>query len=200
MTAGATWTQADGDFSVTARYTSLLSDQTRRSIDFDYFTTIESTYFAYDQYEIHAHKDLGEFLYIDGGMQLRELRHDDNESIFNHEFRRYFVTPGVTGWPSEGTQASLAWAFWDSGGDRFSSFGADLTQKLDERWTGSIGTVFDLFRYDVLTGQENEDVQTSYLRLAYLPLEKLRLRVSYLFENGEEADYSTLILSTEWRF
>jgi hypothetical protein len=200
LRAGATWNAAEGDFSLTARYASLLSDQTRRSIDFDYFTPIESTYFAYDQYELMAHKGIGEHAFVDGGVQVRELRRDEREGVFNHEFRRYFVTPGVTEWPWDGTQASLSWAFWDSGGDRFSSFGADFTQRFDEQWTGSVGTAFDLYRYDALSAQERENVQTSYLKVAYRPTDQLRLRASFLFEDGDADDYYTVILSTEIRF
>ena len=32
-------------------------------------------------------------------MQWRELRRDSDESVFNHEFRRYFATAGIDQWP-----------------------------------------------------------------------------------------------------
>lgn len=198
--AFASWTDPESDFNVTLRYTGLLGDDKRRSIDLDYFTEVLATYVSFDQYDVALHKGLGESVYFAAGAQVRELRNDAKESLFNHEFHRYHGTAGLTEWPWTGLDASATYEYWDAGGDRFTTVGADLTQKSDGRWSGSIGTFFELFRYDVLRGQENEDVQVSYLKLAYNFSEQQRLRLRLEFEDGETDDFYTLGLSMRVEF
>jgi hypothetical protein len=200
MAASGTWSLAESGTSVTARYTALLSDQDQHSINLDYFTPIAFTWFAYDQYEIYGHQDLGEHAYVDGGVQFRELREESREGTFNHEFRRYYLTPGVQHWPTPGTSLGVTGEYWDAGGDRFTSMGADLTQELDARWRASVGTSFDLFRYDALVGLEDENVQTTWARLEYRPQPTLRFRLGYQFENGQSRDDSRLALTIQKDF
>ena len=197
--AHATVEIPDAELSLTGRYTGLLSDQNERTLDLDYFHNFLATYFAYDQYELAVHKGLGEHAFVDGGVQFRELRHDDNAGIFNHEFQRYYLTPGISEWPFAGFSISLTGAAWVSGGDRFGSVGAEAQQRFDDAWTGSIGTAFDLYRYDALLGQERQDVQTSWARLTWRATKHLRLRGSFTFEDGDDADFYTVLLSVEVR-
>lgn len=196
----AAWSLPEEDLTLTARYNALWSDQKRRSIDFDYFTPILQTYFAYDQYELFGHKGFGDDLFVDGGVQFRELREDSNEGVFNHEFRRYYLTPGVQGWPAAGTTITLTGEIWDSGGDDFTALGGDLNHEFDDRLSGAIGTFFQLYRYDALTDQERENVQVSYAKVFYQANEFLRLRASIEFENGDEEDYLTVILGAKIDF
>jgi len=195
-----TWADPEGDASLTARYDALFSDQKSRTIDFDYYTTFLSTYYAYHQFELHGHKGFGDSLFIDGGAQVRVLEQESNEGVFNHEFQRYFLTPGVTGWPSEDVTASLTFEYWDSNGDEFGAFGLDVDYEIDPRWTASGGTLFELFRYDSLLDQERQDVQVYFGKLQYKASDSLRFRARLEFEDGDTEDFLTFTLSTTVTF
>jgi hypothetical protein len=198
--AFTSWTDPENDFNITLRYSGLLGDEKRRSIDLDYFTEVLATYVAFDQFDLALHKGLGESAYVEAGAQIRELRDDAKESLFNHEFLRYHGTLGTVDWPWTGSDVSVTYEFWDAGGDRFTTVGADFTHKTDEQWSGSIGTFFELFRYDVLRGEENEDVQVSYLKLRYNLSKQQRLRARLEFEDGERDDFYTLSISMQVEF
>jgi hypothetical protein len=193
-----TWTPADSDANVSLRYNGLFSDMKRSTLDLDYFTLFEGTFYAYDQLEVYAHKGFGDNVFVDGGAQARELRDDDNESTFNHEFRRYYLTPGLSEWPWKGLLLTGTLEIWDDGGDSFETYGGDLTQQLAEPWRASIGTYFQLYRYDVLADQEREDVWVSYLKTDYKLSKELQLRFMLELEDGDTDDYTRVILSMRW--
>lgn len=189
------WARPESDLTITARYTALFSDQTRRSIDFDYFTALQQTYFAYDQVDLSVYKGIGEHLYLDGGVQFRELRDDEDEGLFNHEFRRYHASPGFAEWPWKGFDASATFEWWDAQGDEFLTIGGDLTQRFSEQWRMSLGTLFERFRYDVFVDQEREDVYVTYARATWRPVEDVRVRALYEWEDGDTQDFTTFSLS-----
>ncbi len=190
----------DSGFSVTARYDGLLSDQKRNSIDFDFFTPVQATYFSYHQYSLFAHKGFGDQVFVDGGVQRRVLQQDRNEGLFNHEFTRYYLTPGISAWPLEGSTLSLSAEFWDSGGDRFTAFGGDLTHEFDEQLSATLGTMFQLFRYDVLVDQERQDVQVSYARVDFHVSESCRVRAAFEYEDGDMDDFAKLTIGLRFDF
>jgi len=189
------WTPVDDDLSIVTRYTALLSDQTRRSIDLDYFTTVMGTYYSYHQYELFVHKGFADQLSLDGGVQFRELATSANQGTFNHEFRRYYFGPTLSGWPGESTELSLLAEYWDASGDKFSTLSFDVSQTLAESWKCSIGTSFDLFRYDALLAQEDENVYVYYARLRHDLSDSVQLRARFEFEDGEREDFGTFRLS-----
>jgi hypothetical protein len=191
----ASWSDPEQDLNLTLRYTALASDENRRSIDLDYYTEILATYFAYDQYDASIHKGLGDTLYLEGGAQWRELRSDGNEGLLNHEFRRYHATVGLDAWPFAGSDASATFELWDSGEDRFTTIGGDFSHEFDEDWSASVGTLFELFRYDPIRGSESEDVQVSYLKTTYHLANNQRLRARLEIEDGDVDDFVTFDLS-----
>lgn len=196
----AQWTDPDLDLTVVGRYTAVLANQGFRAINFDYFTPIEGTYFAYDQFEFSAQKELGEHAYLAGGVDFREMRNDSDEGLFNHEFRRYHATPGVADWPWEGFDGSLTFEYWNAGGDDYVTYGGDLEQAVNDEWTVSTGLLYQLFRYDSFTQHERENVYVTYLKLTWDATDDLRLRGMYEYEDGDTEDFSTLMFTARVGF
>jgi hypothetical protein len=152
-----------------------------------------ATYHAYHQFDGFGHVGFADHLYIDGGIQFRILDDSSDEGMFNHDFQRYYVTPGVTGWPWTGFELGLTAEVWDSGGDDFSAFGGELSQELCDCLRGGLGSNFFLYRYDVLADQEREDVQVYYARLDYRATEFLKMFGRFEFEAGDD-DFATLTI------
>ncbi|MCB9917582.1 MAG: hypothetical protein H6832_04190 [Planctomycetes bacterium] len=201
LAAYATYSNTDSDFSASIRYSALVSDENKtRAVDFDYFTEILATYYAYDQVEFSMHKGLTDELYVEGGFDIRELRRDANQGIFNREFRRYYVTAGVSAWPDDAIDASVTFELWDSSGDRFTTVGADLRYDFSETTVASIGTMFQAFRYDPLRGLDNEDVQVSFAKLDHRLSDKMRLRGRFDYEDGDTYNFSTLMIGLQVDF
>jgi hypothetical protein len=196
----ATWSQPEDDLTLTARYLTLWNDQNRQSIELDYFTPLLQTFSAFDQFELSGGKGLGEVAHVDAGVQWRELRDEGDQGVFNHEFRRYWASPGVRQWPWSGLDASVTFELWDAGGDRFTTVGADFTQELDERWRLSVGTAFQLYRYDALLGQEDEDVQVTYARLRWRATDAWTFQARFDFEDGETDDFIGVTLGARIDF
>ena len=107
---------------------------------------------------------------------------------------------GVDKWPHDDTNLSATFEYWDSGEDEFWTFGGDVSHDFDESVTASIGTLFELFRYDPLRGQENEDVQVSYAKLRYEISQDTRLRAKFEYEDGESDEFFTWTLGMQVSF
>jgi len=196
----AQWSEPDLGLTVTGRYTALLDDQGFQVIDLDYFTPIMGTYFQYDQFEISAQKDLGENAYVAGGVQLREMRHDSNEGLFNHEFRRYYLTPGISDWPWEGFDGNLTFEFWDAYGDDYLTYGGDIKQVLNDEWLVSTGLLYQLYRYDTFVQKERENVYVAYAKLTWDATDDMRVWGMYQYEDGDTEDFSTFMLNARLNF
>lgn len=195
----AGWADPDRDLNLSVRYSALLSDQTRRGLDLDYYTPFLATYHAYHQVDLFAHAGIGERFLLDGGAQVRQLDEGSDAGVFNHEFRRMYLSPGTVDWPFEGTSLSLTLERWDARGDCFTALGADLTQDLSEGCTASVGSAYHLYRYDVLLDQEREDVRLYYGRLKLRLWEGIDLDARFECEEGDSADYVKVVLGMRIR-
>ena len=65
-----------------------------------YFEVLEAER-PYLQVQLSGWKDFGERFTVEAGFSLRELRDEDEEGAFNHEFWRAHVSPTVR-WPDSG--------------------------------------------------------------------------------------------------
>ncbi len=156
-----------------------------------YFSMVQELR-PYWEINLLASKGLGEHFVIDGGVDARELRDESDEGTYNHDFRRYFVTPATVEWPLPGMSLSVTGEIWDSEVDEVTSFGAELRQKLFKVFQVAGGTYYSLFKFDQFTAEEKTRVRTFYGKLEYRLAKDVRLHALYEFEKDDEFEYHTV--------
>ena len=197
--ARATWREPAWDLVVQGSFYELLQTQRDYALEFDPYYNAALEYHPYYQVRGMAAKGLGEHVTVDGGVDARWLRDAGDEGAYNHEFRRYFVTPAVQDLPVKGLTASVTGEYWDSDDDVW-SWGADLTHKCTAALRASVGTFFSLYKYDYYASNERENVRTFYAKVRYRLAEGLRLDVAYENERNSDDTVNTVKLGLTWDF
>jgi hypothetical protein len=195
-----TWYEPDWDLQLRASYYGLLTKQEALALEFDPYTSSLFEYRPYHQESLFLSKGFGDHFVVDGGIDLRQLKDDDDESVYNHEFQRYFLTPTLSDILLEGLSLSVTGELWDSDQNEISTLGLDITQRVDEQWRGSIGTYYSLFKYDYLSQREKDDVRTYYARIEYRYNANWRFHAGYEYEDDDYDNYSTLRVGALWSF
>jgi hypothetical protein len=89
---------------------------------------------------------------------------------------------------------------WYSDGRDVRSFGFDASRPLWSGWSGSVGSYYSLYKYDMFTNTERDDVRTYYLRVGQEVRDGLSFDLGYELENNDIDDFHTLRLRGVWRF
>jgi len=196
----ATYSEPEWDLQVRASYFGLLKRQGNLALEFDPYTTSLFEYEPYNQVSLFASKGLGENLVVDAGVDARQLADDDDESTYNHEFERYFVTPTVSDVLIDGLSVSLTGEYWNAHDDVMATYGLDVTQRFDDHFKASAGTYYSLFKYDWEQGHERDDVYTYYVRLDYRWSRAWSVNATYEYEDADFDDFSTVKVGALWSF
>lgn len=195
-----TYADADRDLVVKATYYRLLQKRTESALEFDPFSQSLLTYFPYNEITAQASKGFGDHVVVDAGVTARQLDDESDEGDFNREFERYYLTPSVTGIPLDGLTASVTFEQWDAGDREIVTYGFDLTHEIRAGLEGSIGSYYSLFKFDLFTGGEQDDVRTYYLRFDYRLSDAWRFDASYEYEDDDFDEFSTLRIGARWQF
>ena len=191
---------ADSDLRFRASYFRLLTTQRDLALEFDPFYALLLEQEPYNQVDALVSKGFGDHFGIDVGITARQLDDDGDVGPNNREFERYYVTPSVYDVLLDGLTASVTFDKWDDSDNDIETWGFDVSQKLDERWTASAGTFYSLYKFDIGTASEREDVRTYYIRFDWDVRDDLRLDVDYQYEEDDFEEYSTLRLGAAWSF
>jgi len=128
------------------------------------------------------------------------MRDNSDEGKFNRDYDHVYLTPTLDDVCIDGLSMSLTGDYWGSdGGEDVSSWGADISMKVDEQIRMSIGTYYSLYKHDLGTNRERDRVRSYYVNGEYR-LENLRLRLGYEFEHDEFEDYHQLQARIVWTF
>jgi hypothetical protein len=195
----ATYREPDIDLLVQASWYRLFQTQEQYAIEFDPFYNSTLEYDPYDQFRGLVSKGFGDHFVVDGGADARRLRNSRDEGPYNHEYERYFVTPSMKDLPWKGLSVSVTGEFWNSDDDIW-SWGADVTQKLNDQLKGSVGTYYSLYKYDYYANEERDDVRTLYLRLRYRLATGVRVDGGYEYEHSDLDTIHTMRLGLIWEF
>jgi hypothetical protein len=178
----------DADFYIQASYFRQLETLKDFAIEFNpYFTSLKE-YFPYHQYDINFYKGIG-CVMISGGTTVRDLVDEGDEGPYNHEFRRYYVTPSIRNFPLKESEASVTMDIWDSPDDDIRTFGAELKHSFDKRTKISCGTYYSLFKYDYYSDTERDDVRTAFVKVQYKLRKDLNCQVKYELEDADFDSY-----------
>lgn len=179
---------------------ALLRNQNFLAYDLDYLTYVVGEYSRYTQWDVKASKQFGDKAWVDFGTSVRILWESDDESQFNHEFQRYFVSPGCN--ISKIVSVSLTGEVWRSGGTPIETYGADIKILPCKEAVVNVGTNFSLYKYDILVEKELQRVRTYYAGVStkQIPGTSVRLGVEYSLEQDGIENYSRLMIKGSYEF
>ncbi|MBI4564686.1 MAG: hypothetical protein HY716_08370 [Planctomycetes bacterium] len=191
------------DLRVDLSWYHLYNSQKILSIETDFFFSSAFDYFPYDQARLLVAKGVGEYLVVQGGVDVRELDDDAKEATFNREFRRFYLTPVFSNWPVPGLSLSLTGEAWevpgtDNGDIRTGGF--DVSHAYSPQLKLSAGVAYALFKYDFFANLERERVRTVYGKITYKDLNGFKLDVAYELEHDSLDDFRTLKVGAAYSF
>lgn len=189
----------ESDLTFSASYYELLTTQKDLSVPLDPFFSTLFEHFPFYQTTLLASKGFGERFAAEGGMDLRRVLDADDIGQFNRDFERYYSTLTFSG-PTQKVNLSVTGELWDSPDSKIRTIGADLSQEFDERWRGSLGTYYSLFKYELYLNEERDDVRTYYLRVRFKRTEATTFDLHYEFEDDDLDRFHVLRLGMAWRF
>lgn len=187
-------------FHFTADYRELLTTQRSHVTELDPFFDIALDYFPYRQTGATAGADVGDSLVIDLGGDLRRLDEASDERAFNREFERCFADVTVLDVFARGLSVTVTGSRWNSSGEDFETLAGDVEYRPDNTLRFSLGTAYDLFRYDAAAGEERTHVRTWYLRLDRRVSEALRFVGGYEYERNDDDEFHVFRLEVTWTF
>ena len=187
------------DLTVEASYYELLRTQSERSIPFDPFFATLFELFPYWQSRVLLSKGFESGITLEAGLDLRRVEDSSDVGEFNRDFERYHLTTILDDLPAE-LELSLTGEIWESDQSDIDSWGIDLRREFSGGFTASIGSYFSLFKYQLYTDEEREDVRTWYTSLAWRRTEGPRFDVRYEFEDADLDEFHYLRLGATWSF
>ena len=171
-----------------------------RANEFDPFFDSAFDYFPYVQFRSHVSKGFGDYLTVESGLDLRRVRHDSDESRFNRDYERVYLTPSFENVFLAGLSVDLTGEYWASdGGEDVITYGADLSYEVNDRIRASLGTYYALYKHDLTSTRERERVRTYYLGVEWRR-GVVRLKLDYEFEDDELDNYHQLGARLIWTF
>ena len=170
------------DLSMSFYLYTLIQTQNNFALEFDPFYSSTKELYPYYKASTLISKGLGDTLVLDTGYDLRRVKDSSNVGSYNREYDRFFVTPMLLDKPWVGGSCSVTLDLWKSGDRQIFAYGGDLSHKCTEKLDVSAGTLFSMYKYDLFSDSEKEDVQTYYLKAKYKMSKMLRFNSSYEYE------------------
>lgn len=189
---------------VRARVYRLLQGYDIRVIDWDAFH-IAGTYQPYTEVFASATKELGDKFAVDVGFSKRILDEKQTVSAFNHGFDRGFMTVSSFGVPWKGLNLSITGDFYRGEDSSYqnNSFAASFSASQNlfkDRVVINGGSSYYLYRYNVTTQNESDDVRVYFGGIDVVLRKGLKLRTQYEFENNDYGHFQTATSTVKWDF
>ncbi len=196
----ATYDDGEGDLMVQAGYYRLLNEQADFAYEFDpYYATLQE-YQPYGQYRLLVSKALTDDLRLDLGGDLRDLEDDSDENRLNHGYERAYATLVLVDLLAHGLDLSLTGDTWNSDDQDIDTWGVDLTWQPDSNWRASAGSSYALYKYDVASDVERDDVRVWYARLRRKISTAWTFDLEYDYEDDDYDDYQDILVGATWHF
>lgn len=196
----ATATLPEHDFFVQTSYYRLFETETRLATEFDQYTNELQDYSAYHQADLRATKGLGEHFEVSGGASARRLLAGEDETPFNRNVRRVYLTPSVLDLPWKGTSASVTGETYSGDGEKTKTWGVDVSHEFKSRLRLSGGSDYTLYGYGPVATDERTHVRTAYVRARYPLTKSLSSDVRYTWEKDDEETFHVLSLALVLEF
>lgn len=184
----------------TCDYRELLTTQRAQTTELDPFYDIAFDYVPYRQIAATLGSDLGEHCTLDVGADARRLSDRGEEAAFNREFERYHADLTLLDLGARGLSLTLSGNLWQSSGETFRTIAGDLEYRPDADLRLTLGTAYDLFRYDAFAGRERVHVRSWYLRVDRRVDTTLRVDGGYEHERDDLDEFHLFRLGITWTF
>jgi hypothetical protein len=200
--ARATWYSPKWGVMVQGYYYSLLIAQKNLAIEFDPFFAALHEYYPYQQAGFLASKELGKHFRIDAGGDFRRLLHREDMGSFNHDYDRYFLTLSLLNLPVDKLEISATGEIWNSVDqvEWIESYGGDVSYRISKPLKVSVGTYYELYKYDYYIDEELDRTQTYYARISYHPAKGLGGGLRYEYEDSALGDFQTVRAEISYAF
>lgn len=202
--ANASYLSENGKTGVRLRYYELFHTRNAQALELDPFSSVLQELFPYRQASIALTRRISEHLDGELGLEARRVRDDDDVGEFNRDFERGYATLAWRDALARGLTLSLTGDRWSGGGDGddrdLSSLNADATYERSKDWRASLGTTYALYKYDLFSDSERDDVRTWYGRLRWKATDALSLDFLYEYEDDDTDAFHTARVGALWRF
>jgi hypothetical protein len=190
----------DVPLRVAVDYRGLLTTQRSQVTELDLFIDIGADYAPFHEVDTSVGTDFGEFLALDLGADVRRLADASDERTFNREFERYYVDVTLLDLGLRGLSLTMSGSVWESTGESFRTVAGDLEYRPHADLRLTLGTGYDLFRYDPLQDRERLHVRSWYLRVEQRVDAALRVDGGYDYERDDFDEWHLFRLGMTWTF
>ena len=195
----ATYASLESDLLVQASWYRLFQAQSDLPLEVDPFSAILLEQSPYTEGRFVASKSFGPVVHVEAGADVRRVSSSEDVAEFNRDYERWYATTTLTDVLPAGIELAVTGEVWDSDGDDYSTWGLDLTRKMSEKLSASVGTYYSLYKYDYFLVSEHDDVRTYYLRLRYRSKGPWSWDLRYEHEDSLD-QYDTLRVGVTWSF
>ena len=196
----ASYVDPDLDWSLQANYYHLLETQKNLALEVNPYFSSLLEYFPFQQVGLLFSKGFGNVLDLNLGVDSRRLDDSSDVGEFNQEFDHYYVSTIFPDLFVDGLDLTLIGDVWDDDQQDIQTWGLDLTQRFDEKFLGSFGSYYSLYKYDLFLNEEKDDVRTYYARMRYDHSKSLSLDVEFVYEDNPFGDFQMLQVIARWMF
>ncbi|MFN0008673.1 MAG: hypothetical protein ACKVXR_12285 [Planctomycetota bacterium] len=200
FSTAATWRNPGAGLTLHASYYQLLETQRDLPLELDPFYATLTELFPYGQARVLASKDFGEKVSVEAGADVRRVADEGDEGQFNREFERFFSTVHLRELLPASLALGLTGEIWESDGSDIRTWGVDLSRRFGEKFESSLGSAYALYKVDVQSGEERDDVRTWYLRLRWKRSSSIRWDLRYEVEDSDIDTFHGLRVAITWRF
>jgi hypothetical protein len=194
------WDDGEADFRLQASYYQLLETQQNFANEFDpFFSTLQS-YSPFSQYRLQGSKGLTKITRLDAGVDLRQVEDAGDEGPFNRDFDREWVSFVLLDTPWTGLALTATADFWNGDGRDIETWGVDATREFDGGYRWSLGSSYQLFRYDYFTAAERDNVRVWYLRMRKQFSRSGSVDLRYDYEDFDDDTFHVVLAGATWRF
>jgi hypothetical protein len=194
------WSEPRCDLSLHGLYRYQSTITSEYTTVYDPYVAVLGTSFAYHQVQLEASKIFCDVFGVDAGVAGRILSDSDDESTFNHEFVRAWLTLSASRWIAEDVDVALTGEFWHASDEDTASAGGEITWRPSDKLKVSAGSYYSLYKQDLFVIEENVDVTTIFLRVAWKFAEDFRFDGRYEYETGDEGVFHTAMFGLTWTF
>ena len=178
-------------FSVYVNVYRLLEGYDIRVIEWDAYR-VAGTYRPYTEFSLGATKGFGEHFAVDGGGGFRFLDNKQVASAFNHGFGRFYLTLSSQEWPIKGMNVLK---------NNILGVSFQAEQKLlKDKMKLSAGTTFYAYRYNFLSGDESDNVQTYFVGVKGKMFKNVEGSVRYEIEDNNFNLFHKAEARLKWSF
>jgi len=192
----------DSRLQVSSSYQAWFRQDARLTTEFDYFFDTLAGEEPYHNANLSVNKGWTDNFWTEGGVTLRRLMQGAQAQIFNHEFDDYYATLQLRDLPVKGLTFSVTGSRWDGKGEapNTNELGGEIAYACKRKFQSAIGTDYSLYKYDLFTSKEDDQVRTYYLKQRWRPTPWASLDVKFEHEISLYTKFNTATVSFRFDF